>query len=164
MIDELKLIPELKDWKKENGQGFDIRDWVSCEGDIKMAIGYSVIFWPEFLEFQDCVFIKSHFSVDNFHEWTKSESVTNYGQIESVINHIHILDLFTFAKQNEVNVEQIKYLGNVLGEIYSTKLNADFPNRKFNVTFNGNEELDDLMDYQLTFHQNESSNRIIKKR
>ncbi len=162
MIDELKLIPELKDWRKENGQDFDIQDWVTSEGDIQMAIGYSTIFWPEFVEFNDYIFIKSHFSEDNFKEWIKSESVSNYGQIENVINHIHILDLFSYEKQADISFEQVKYLGDLLQKIYSTKLKVEFPNRNFTVTFNGAEHLNDLIDYQLTFYQNNSVNRIIK--
>ncbi|WP_435623779.1 hypothetical protein [Flagellimonas sp.] len=163
MINELKLIPELKDWKKENGDDFDLQDWVTCEGNIRLAIGYSTIFWPEFLEYDNCIFIKSHFSPDNYEEWTKSKSISDYRQIESVINHIHILDFFTFEKQNEINVEQVKYLGCILQEIYAAKLKTEFPNRKFTVTFNGKEKLEDLIEYQLTFYQENNKNRMIEK-
>ena len=48
MIDFNKLIPELKDWN--NGKGIDIYSWIGCVGDFQKAIGYSVIFWPEFIE------------------------------------------------------------------------------------------------------------------
>lgn len=48
------LIPELKDWN--NGQGIDIESWIGCMGDFEKAIGYSVIFWPSFVEIEGCVF------------------------------------------------------------------------------------------------------------
>ena len=161
MTNEQKLIPELKDWKKENGEDFDLQDWVVCEGNIRLAIGYSAIYWPEFLKYNDCVFIKSHFTQDNYIKWTKSESVDNFQQIESVINHIHILDLFAWEKQEEINYDQVIYLGKVLRDIYDLKLKAEFPKRKFIVTFNDGLKSDDLNDYQLTFYQDVSEKRKI---
>ena len=65
-MNEEKLIPELADWRKLNGDQFSIEDWVVCEGDIKFAIGYSILFWPEFIEYDDCVILKSHFDSNNF--------------------------------------------------------------------------------------------------
>ena len=72
-----------------------------------------------------------------------------------MINHIHILDLFAEVegKQREVSKDQIIYLGNVLREIYATKLKSKFQDKTFIVTFNGDEEVGDLIDYQLSFHQ-----------
>lgn len=162
MTNEQTLVPDLKDWKKENGDKFDLQDWIACKGNIRLAIGYSVIFWPDFVEFNDCVFIKSHFSQDNYEEWTKSDSVENYRQIEGVINHIHILDLFAWEKQEEINYDQVIYLGKILRNIYDLKLKADFPEKQFMVTFNDDLKTDDLIDYQLTFYQIENEKRKIK--
>lgn len=162
MTNEHTLVPELKDWKKENGEKFDLQDWIACEGNIRLAIGYSVIFWPAFIEFNDCVFIKSNFSIDNYEEWTKSDSVENYKQIEGIINHIHILDLFAWEKQEDINYDQVIYLGNILKNIYYLKLRADFPERQIMVTFNDDLKTDDLIDYQLTFYQVENEKRKIK--
>ena len=164
MIHEEKLIPEIRDWKVSNGQQFDIEDWIAIEGNIKLAIGYSIVFWPTFLEHDECVFIKSHFSPENFNEWLNVEYVDNYGQIEAVINHLHIMDLFTGERHNEITNEQIIYLGNILREIYEVKLKAEFPTRNFVVTFNGNDENQDLIDYQLTFYQDDSSSRLTRQR
>jgi len=43
-----KLIPELKDWN--NGKSVDVQSWIECGGDFQKAIGYSAMFWPEFVE------------------------------------------------------------------------------------------------------------------
>ena len=42
-----KLIPELKDWN--NGDGIDVQSWIECVGSFQKAIGYSTMFWPEWL-------------------------------------------------------------------------------------------------------------------
>lgn len=162
MTNQHKLVPDLKDWKKANGEMFDLQDWIACEGNIRLAIGYSVIFWPEFIEYNNCVFIKSHFSQGNYTEWTKSDSIENYMQIEEIINHIHILDLFAFEKQEEINYDQVIYLGNILRNIYDLKLKADFPHRQLSVDFNDSLETDDLIDFQLTFYQIANEKRKIK--
>lgn len=162
-MDEEKLIPELADWRKLNGDQFSIEDWVVGEGDIKFAIGYSILFWPEFIEYDDCVILKSHFDSNNFESWKNAEYVINYAQIESVLNHIHILDLFgADEKKNEVNYEQILFLGNRLSEIYKAKLKLEYPEKKFIFDFNGNERLAALQEYEITFYQEKNVNRKTK--
>ncbi len=42
-----KLIPDLIKWRELNGQDFTINNWTSNEGNIKLAIGYSFIFWDQ---------------------------------------------------------------------------------------------------------------------
>ncbi|MFI5131559.1 MAG: hypothetical protein ACHQFX_16270 [Chitinophagales bacterium] len=147
------LIPEIKEWQSVNGQKFDVDDWIAIEGNIKLAIGYSSIYWPDFIEYEDCVFLKSHFSLDGFNQWRNVDYVKYFSQIEYVINHIHILDLFAPENQQEITKDQIIYLGEILREIYETKLTAQFENRQFTVTFNGKEEVNELIDYELSFHQ-----------
>ena len=156
-------MPEIIDWQASIRADFDIEDWITVAGDAKLAIGYSFIFWPQFREHENCVFLKSHFSVDNFNEWKGSEFIKHYAQIESVINHIHVLDLFPYEKQNDISYEQVKYIGNILTDIYRVKLKAEFPERKFTVSFNGEEPTDDLIDYQLTFFQQENESIYLNK-
>ena len=101
--------------------------------------------------------------MQNFENWKNTEYVKSYAQIESVLNHIHILDLYeTDEKQNEINYEQIVFLGNKLCEIYSAKLKIDFPERKFVFKFNGNEKLEAFDEYEITFYQEKSQNRKTK--
>ena len=156
-----KLIPEIKDWQKHNGDKFDVEDWIAIEGNIKLAIGYSSIFWPDFIEHENCVFLKSHFSIANYNEWKNVDYIEYFSQIEYVLNHIHILDLFAEeqGKQSEISKDQIIYLGIVLREIYETKLRTQFKDKTFIVTFNGNEDPGDLTDYELSFHQLENETK-----
>jgi hypothetical protein len=154
-----KLIPDLIKWRELNGQDFTINDWTSSEGNIKLAIGYSFVFWSDFIEHEECVFIKDKFSIANFNNWKNTEYVKNFAQIESVINHIHIIDFFSGEKnRNEITFDQIKYLGERICRIYAVKLKSDFPDRQFIVTFNCEEKLE-LDEYTLTFYQKINENR-----
>ena len=80
--------------------------------------------------------------------------VKNYAQIESVLNHIHLLDFFVSdEKKDEINYEQIFFLGKKLCEIYSAKLKNDFPEKEFIFNFNGDEKLEAFDDYEISFYQ-----------
>jgi len=162
-MDDDKLIPDLSNWRKYNGKHFSIEDWIVCEGNVNFAIAYTFLFWPEFLEYDDCIIFKNHFDKTNFENWKNTDYIKSYAQIESVLNHIHILDLFgTDEKKDEVTYEQILFLGNKLCEIYSTKLKNEFPEKKFIFDFNGNEKLTAFDEYRITFFQEKNLNRKTK--
>ena len=157
------LIPDLSKWRKFNGNDFSIEDWIAGEGNIRLTIAYSFLFWPEFIEYDGCVILKNHFSIENFENWKTAEYVENYAQIESVLNHIHLLDLFgTDEKRDEINYEQILFLGKKLCEIYSAKLKVDFPEKEFIFNFNGDEKLEAFDEYEISFYQEINSERKIK--
>jgi hypothetical protein len=163
MPNEENLIPEIKEWQKLNGVDFTIENWIANEGNIKLAIGYSSIFWPAFIEHENCVFLKSHFTLEGYNSWKSADYVEYFSQIEYVINHIHILDLFLREREHgqEITKDQLIYLGNTLREIYEIKLSKEFVERTFVVTFNGQEDLDDLIDYELSFHQLENETKRV---
>ncbi|MFC3161414.1 hypothetical protein SAMN05443633_101491 [Chryseobacterium arachidis] len=162
MNDE-KLIPDLQDWRKYNGKDFSIEDWIRAEGNVRFMIGYSFLLWPDFTEYDGCIILKAHFNESNFENWKNTESIKNYAQIESVLNHIHILDLVgTDEKKDEVTYEQILFLGNRFCDIYSTKLQTEFPEKKFIINFNGNERVNSFEEYQITFYQEKNLNRKTK--
>lgn len=161
MLNEESLIPEIQDWKNVNGEDFTMDDWITNEGTMSLAIGYSHVFWPDFVEHQGCIFFKNHFGLDNFNEWTRA-GLRNFAEIERVINHIHILDLFTSENQKTITQVQVLYLGRLLKDIYHTKLKALFPEKTFEMYFNDNEIFEDLLDYQLTFHQKINETRKIR--
>lgn len=145
------LIPELKDWN--HGKGISIDSWISCVGNIELAIGFAHLFWPEFIVHNDCVFYKSRFTEESYKSWLESGFAENYGQIEATLNHTHIFNLFSNDKTESTTLEQVIYLGNQLCEIYKVKLKNDFPDRIFEVAFNGDEIYEELTDYELNFYQ-----------
>ena len=57
-MDDEKLIPELSVWRKHNGNDFSIEDWIVSEGNVRFAIAYNKIFWPEFVHYDNCVILK----------------------------------------------------------------------------------------------------------
>ena len=142
------LIPELPQWN--NGAGIDAKTWIACVGNFELATGYSLIFWPRFVEFGQYVLREGHFSEDTVREW---ERATNNDRqaTEAVINHVHLLDIHG-DQAAEPTEAQLRYLGRVLRETLEAKLKRDFPDRTFEVVFNDEPDLD-LLDYEVTFWQ-----------
>jgi hypothetical protein len=142
------LIPELPQWN--NGDGIDSRGWIECVGNYELAAGYSLIFWPRFVRFEGYV-LREGFSVESlrgFEEMTRRHR----GAVEDVMNHIHIADIHCNVEATEA---QLRYVGRVLKDIHEVKLGHDFPDLRFEVTFNDEPGLD-LVDYQVSFWQEEN--------
>jgi len=142
-----ELIPELKEWN--NGQGIDVRTWVECEGNFRMAIGYSTLFWPRFTEFEDYV-LREGFSVECLRDF-QQQCGGERKRIEAVMNHLH-LDGIQSTSCEDISRDRLLYLGGVLREIYQAKLAWQFPNKRFEVFFDDS-VLMKLADYQITFYQ-----------
>lgn len=139
------LIPELPNWN--DGAGIEPQAWIECVGNYELATGYSLIFWPSFVRFENYV-LRDGFSVESlrgFEDMTKGNRVA----VEAVMNHVHIADIHCNVEPKEA---QLRYLGRVLKEIHEVKLRSDFPDLRFEVSFNDEPGLI-LDEYELTFWQ-----------
>lgn len=147
MTDWNALIPDLSRWN--NGGGIDPEGWIACEGNFTLASAYSLIFWPEFVELDGMVF-RAPMDRQSLESWKRS-GAGGSGELEALVNHLHILDLH-HAGCPDASLERIVHLGSVLREIYAAKLAAQFPDKSFVVEFYEPEDKK-LQDYQLTFFQ-----------
>ena len=148
-VDFNSLVPELSGWN--GGEGIDIDNWIGCVGNYEHAIGYSRLFWPEFIAHDGCVFLKSHMTLENYAGFTK-QSGGDKSSVESVINHEHIEDMFGILEL-EPRHEQMIYLGRAMREMWSCKLRRDFPHKRFEVNFDDQGTDDGERDYVITFYQ-----------
>lgn len=146
-VDWDTLIPEMKEWN--GGEGIDPEGWIGCEGNFRLACGYTLMFWPQFTEVDGMIF-GGEVDAETVSGWMKNCG-GNRQSVEATLNHIHILDLH-YRGCPDASVERIVHLGNVLKEIYSTKLRAEFPDRKFAVELYEPPDKD-LEQYQLLFYQ-----------
>ena len=124
------LIPETREWNE--GRGIDLLSWVGCVGSFEHAIAYGELFWPEFVEFDGCIFFAG-FSEESYRGF-----MAQYGEnkqaVEAVMSHRHILDFFS-QKDPEPTRPQVGYLARLLKEMWSAKLRRDFPEKKMVYAF-----------------------------
>lgn len=145
-LDDSDLVPEIKKWNE--GKGIDLQSWIECVGNYELASGYSRIFWPSFVRFESYVFREGGFTEEGLRDLEET-MVGDRSAIEDLFNHIHIADIHMNVRSTEA---QLRHLGRVLKEIHEVKLKKDFPDERFVVSFNDEDDLD-LRDYQLTFYQ-----------
>jgi hypothetical protein len=147
-VDFNSLVPEMSEW--DNGKGVDIDTWIACVGNYEHAIGYSRLFWPEFVEHEGCVFRESQFTPDRYAGFMEQTQGVQ-SAVEAVINHLHVERTFGDHDLRPTH-DQLIYLGRVLKEMWHCKLRRDFPSKMFEVTFD--EETDvGLHGYVVSFNQ-----------
>jgi hypothetical protein len=141
MTDFNELIPELRLWNE--GDGIDAEGWIGCVGNYPLAIGYSLIFWPRFVRFEDYV-LREGFSESALRGFEQQDG-SSRSSVEWVMNHVHMADIH--CNEENVSEAQLRYLGRLLKEIHEVKLRADFPDLRLTVEFNDEPGLDPV-DYQ----------------
>ena len=105
------LVPETREWNE--GRGIDLEAWIGCIGSFQHAIAYGELFWPDFAEYDGCVFFVG-FSEESYRGFMQ-QTGGNRQAVEAVMNHLHILDLFC-RPEAEPTREQVVYLGRLLKE------------------------------------------------
>ena len=141
------LIPELQDWNE--GRGIDLSGYLQCLGNYELAIAFVHFFWPSFVEHDGCV-LRVAPDIKNYEDWKKSFAGDRSG-IESMLNHVHIVDIFPNV-DNPPTRQQILYLGRQLQAMWISKLQRDFRDKQFAVEFH-EDGGDDLVEYQITCYQ-----------
>lgn len=152
----MKIPESMKDelgaWN--GGDGIDLESWISYSGNFSLAVGYTSIFCPKFVEFEDYIFATEEMCEDSIRRLRGFER--HQGSmplsIEWTINHIHIADLH-YRGCEDLSIDKIILLGHALKEIYEARLHYLFPNKPCSVEFYQPENPDMLEEYQLSFWQ-----------
>jgi hypothetical protein len=142
------MSSELSAWN--GGNGIDLKSWVECVGDFKLAVGYSTIFWPKFVLFEDYI-LREGFDLQSLSDFEKANR-GDKAAVEWVMNHTHIADIHCNDREN-LSVDKIVLLGNTLREIHEAKPRLEFPDRPCVVEFYEPDDRKNLMEFQLSFWQ-----------
>jgi len=124
-----EMIPELLTFL--DGKPASPELWLDNIGRYDHAIAYGLLFWPDFIEHEGCVFIGNSVP-KSYPEW-KAKFGDDRRAIEGMLNHQHIHDLFPVSP--EPNGPLVAHLGQLPKEMRDAKLKRDFPDRKFTVFF-----------------------------
>ena len=149
---------ELGAWN--NGQGIDLEGWIGCSGNFSLAVGYTTIFCPKFVEFEDYIFQSNDSVCEEFEQYIRgfeSQEGSTALSVEWVINHLHIADL-QYRGCEDISADKLVILGNSLKEIYEARLAFLFPNKPCVVKFYIPEDPKDYDEYQLSFWQKKHEN------
>lgn len=144
------LLPELSEWNE--GRGIPLDVFRFSVGRYDHAVAYAEVFWPDFILHDGCI-LRYEPDLSVFKDWMESLK-GDRSRVEAVMNHLHILDMFT-TEHFEPTQEIVSHLAGVLKDMWSCKLIRDFPDRRISVeTYVGDTE--DLLTYEITFFQERS--------
>jgi hypothetical protein len=140
-----ELIDGLSDWN--GGKGVSPEGWLSATGNFQLACGYTLVFWPQFVEY-DGMILREGFDRESLEGFLSSYG-EDKSKVEWVMNHLHLVDIH-YVGSPDASLERILFIGRVLKEIYECKLANDFPSKDIVVELVGGED-EDLFNHQLSF-------------
>jgi hypothetical protein len=126
---DLTELPRLKRWlASEEGS---VWDFLAVQGGAELAIAFSALYWPEFVEIEGCVLLREHYDPANFQEWLEKLE-GDKSKVERVINHVHLWDLFKLDEEN-IPEKAIEDLARVLSLCWKCALREQFAGLDFDM-------------------------------
>ncbi len=126
----IKMLKRYNAWKNSwsDPESITLDSYVSFNIHPEDAlITYGVLF-QEFIQIDECVFLKKHFDEANYKSW--QDKLDNNAQIEKVINHIHLYDVFANCQDN-VEDDIFEALAEKVGYFWRLRLSNEFPDKNF---------------------------------
>ena len=131
-------------------------EWAFYESNLQIALGFSDLFWPPFIQYDGMVFrgsAENAISAEgakNIADWMTRFEGKRY-EVERMLNHEHLIDLFR-ERNRDASASQIDYLAKVLHDAWAAKLKLDFPQMTFKVDLELSEPKE-IGDWFITFYQ-----------
>lgn len=145
-----KVLSDFKDYASSSDKSrFGVWDYLNGRADFSLAAAFSKLFYPEFIVVDGCVLLAEHYDPLNFQEW-KNKLNGDGKRIESIINHVHVHDLFLRANDRTSDPSIYEVIGTTMKKCWRCALSEAFPQKKFKITY-GTEP--DEYGPTLTFYQ-----------
>ncbi len=123
-------------WKKANGGDFSLWDYLSRVSRVEVALAFTKLFLPDFVEHEDGIFLSEVFNREIYEQW-KTKLKNDITAIERVMNHQHIDDILPGT--DKVGNDNLFYLGQALKQMWESHLKSLYPDRHFEVCCNRDE-------------------------
>jgi hypothetical protein len=95
-------LSDFQQWKKANGDDFSLWDYLFGSANIEIAIAFTKLFWPDFVEHEGGIFLSEAFNSQIYEQW-KIELGNDVAAIEQVMNHQHIDDILPGAENASID-------------------------------------------------------------
>lgn len=136
-VDALEL-KEIDAWLQEVGGDYKVWDFLSIRAGTTLAVAFSELFWPRFVEVEGCVFLRENYERHSFERWREQFS-GEIRRIEGMVNHVHLWDLFD-SEEEEMPEAALEGLAEIIGLCWQGALRYHYPTRDFEVVVAGDEE------------------------
>ena len=116
-------------WNEETGGNYGIANFLSQELDPEILLAATHLLWPDFVEVRGCLIRADAYESSNFESWW-NETNGDRPRIESVLNHLHLWDVFP-GYDDDAGV--LGELADVLIETWAAALDLHYPDCSFRV-------------------------------
>jgi hypothetical protein len=134
---EQDLIKRLSSlYTEQDTTNFNVLDYVYAFGSPLQALMYSKLFWPEFIEIEDMVFLKDRMEDEDDRRAVLKvleQHEGNRSKTEQAFNLFEIPQDMFGKKMGETTEEEDRDLAEILVEMWQCRLRMLFPNRSFKV-------------------------------
>jgi hypothetical protein len=134
---EQNLIKRLSTlYTEKDTINFNVLDYVYAVGSPLQALMYSKLFWPEFIEIEDMVFLKDRIEDEDDRRAVLKvleQHEGNRRKTEQAFNLSEIPPDIFGKNMGETTEEEDRYLAEILVEMWQCRLRILFPNRSFKV-------------------------------
>lgn len=141
-MNDLDLIEHLREYYAQEGsKNFNVLDFVGAFGSPLLAIAYSRLFWPDFIELHGMIFISDNVGAGNRKDIDECVNKSwNKQEIEKAFNIFEVPEYFFGKFAGDTYDDEDEHLAEILVQAWRGKLAMDFPNRSFMVEVVDREE------------------------
>ena len=121
---------KFKNWKAgwSDPGGLGVMDYISHQIHPEDFIITSELLFPSFREVEEGLYWNERFDEKAFEQW-KDRLGNNTMDLEKVVNHLHIYDLFD-GSPDDISEEVFVQAGQILRKSWQLWLDSQFPDRK----------------------------------
>ena len=131
-------LPTVRSWVSQHGGQLGVWDYLAMQGGASMVVACSYLFWPLFTEVNGCILLAERYEPTNLHQWWTRLS-GNVSEVEQVINHVHLWDLFG-QDADELPDGTLEELAGVIARCWELALSERYPSRSFEVRVSAADE------------------------
>lgn len=126
------VLKRAREVWREPFLGFTVYDLLHANGSPLEALIYAHLFWPQFTAVDDMTFLPFIVEDEKDKERVlqRLQSLSDKSRVEQEFNRIEVASLFG-RRRGETTVEDDERLAEYLVKVWASKLNADFPQKRF---------------------------------
>jgi hypothetical protein len=131
---DTSTLPIFQRYKEENESwipDFDTWSYLNLRADFDLAAAFAKMFWPDFVEVEDCVILQRNYSLEAFAEWMERYDGDRRA-VESMLNHTHIADLFLNSPRDVTYPDELyEFVAHALIYGWKQALHDKYPEKRF---------------------------------
>lgn len=114
-----------------NNAELNFWDFIKYKSNVDLGFAFCKLFFPEFVQVDECVFLAEMYNSQAYQDWREKFGGDRM-QLESIINHVHIYDLFEADEESDDLDEKVwDGIAKYLVKSWMFALNEMFPDREF---------------------------------